>query len=93
MPSSELWLTRFGPGGNRRGRRDPGAHQDPDSAGGRSLALVVTRKLNKQTPGELGIAEKTVKVDRARVMETMRAGSLPELVQLAGEAGVIAVKL
>lgn len=45
-----------------------------------------------KTAGELGIAEKTVTVHRARVMETMRAGSLVELVQLAGEAGVLAVK-
>jgi FixJ family two-component response regulator len=31
-------------------------------------------------------------VHRARVMEKMRAGSLAELVQLAGEAGVIAAR-
>jgi FixJ family two-component response regulator len=54
------------------------------------FALVVTGMLNKQIGAELGIAEKTVKVHRARVMEKMRAGSLAELVRLAGEASVIA---
>ena len=45
--------------------------------------------LNKQIAVELGVVEKTVKVHRAQVMEKMRARSLAELVQLAGEAGVI----
>jgi FixJ family two-component response regulator len=54
------------------------------------FALVVTGMLNKQIGSELGIGEKTVKVHRARVMEKMQAGSLAELVRLAGEAGVIA---
>jgi FixJ family two-component response regulator len=50
----------------------------------------VTGMLNKQIGFELGIGEKTVKVHRARVMEKMQAGSLAELVRLAGEASVIA---
>jgi FixJ family two-component response regulator len=54
------------------------------------FALVVTGMLNKQIGSELGIAEKTVKVHRARVMEKMRAGSLAELVRLADEGRVIA---
>ena len=53
------------------------------------FALVVTGMLNKQIAGELAIAEKTVKVHRARVMEKMRAGSVAELVRLADQAGVI----
>jgi RNA polymerase sigma factor (sigma-70 family) len=45
--------------------------------------FVIAGFLNKQIGFELGIAEKTVKVHRARVMEKMQANSLAELVQLA----------
>jgi FixJ family two-component response regulator len=47
------------------------------------LGLLVTGMLNKQIAAELGIAEKTIKVHRARVMEKMQAGSIAELVRLA----------
>jgi FixJ family two-component response regulator len=47
------------------------------------FALVVTGMLNKQIGAELGIAEKTVKIHRARVMQKMRVESLAELVSLA----------
>ena len=57
------------------------------------FALVVTGMLNKQIGDRLGIVEKTVKVHRARVMEKMQAGSLAELVRLAGAGGVIAARL
>ena len=56
------------------------------------FALVVIGTLNKQIASDLGIAEKTVKVHRARVMVKMRAGSLAELVRLADRGGVIAAK-
>ena len=52
------------------------------------MALVVQGLLNKQVAGQLGIAEKTVKVHRGRVMEKMEAGSLAELVRLAGRLGI-----
>jgi RNA polymerase sigma factor (sigma-70 family) len=54
------------------------------------FALVVSGMLNRQIGHELGIGEKTVKVHRARVMEKMRAGSLADLVRLAGAGGVMA---
>jgi FixJ family two-component response regulator len=39
--------------------------------------------LNKQVAAELGIAEKTVKIHRARVMLKMEATSVAELVRLS----------
>jgi FixJ family two-component response regulator len=56
------------------------------------FALVVTGMLNKQIGAQLGIGEKTVKVHRARVMEKMQAGSLAQLVRLAGTGGMIAAR-
>ena len=47
------------------------------------FALVVTGLLNKQVAGWLGTTEKTIKVHRARVMQTMQAASLPDLVRQA----------
>ena len=44
------------------------------------MAHVVAGHLNKQIATELGIAEKTVKVHRARVMKKMDVGSVAELV-------------
>jgi FixJ family two-component response regulator len=38
---------------------------------------------NKQVGAELGTAEKTVKVHRARVMQKMEAGSLVDLARMA----------
>ena len=38
--------------------------------------------LNKQVGHELGTAEKTVKVQRARIMQKLGAGSLPDVVRL-----------
>jgi FixJ family two-component response regulator len=52
------------------------------------FALVTAGLLNKQVADQLGIAEKTVKVHRARVMEKMGAGSLADLVRMAERLGV-----
>ena len=52
------------------------------------LEGVIVGQLNKQIAGRLGAAEKTIKVHRARVMEKMEAGSVAELVRLAGRARV-----
>jgi len=45
------------------------------------LDLVVAGKLNKQIAAELGTAEKTVKVHRARMMRKMQVDSLAGLVR------------
>jgi FixJ family two-component response regulator len=52
------------------------------------MALVVTGRLNKQVAGDLGIAEKTIKIHRARVMEKLEAKSLVDLVRMADKAGI-----
>lgn len=52
------------------------------------LEGVVAGRLNKQIAGDLGIAEKTVKVHRGRVMEKMGASSVADLVRLADRAGI-----
>lgn len=52
------------------------------------FTLVVAGLLNKQIASELSIAEKTVKVHRARVMEKMEAGSLADLVRMALRIGI-----
>jgi FixJ family two-component response regulator len=45
------------------------------------LSRVVAGKLNKQIAAELGTAEKTIKVHRARMMRKMQVDSLAELVR------------
>jgi FixJ family two-component response regulator len=52
------------------------------------LQQVLQGRLNKQIGFTLGIAEKTVKVHRARVMEKMEAGSLAELVHMCDAADI-----
>jgi FixJ family two-component response regulator len=47
------------------------------------LGSVVAGRLNKQIAAELGIAEKTVKVHRGRVMAKMAVRSVADLVRMA----------
>jgi len=56
------------------------------------MQLVVTGMLNKQIAGELGIAEKTIKVHRGRVMKKLGIVSVAELVRLVEAARVPSVK-
>ena len=48
---------------------------------GQVLRHVIAGKLNKQIAAELGTAEKTIKVHRARMMHKMAVGSVAELVR------------
>src|SRR5881409_2050451 len=52
------------------------------------MQLVITGMLNKQVGGELGVAEKTVKVHRGRLMQKLGVTSVAELLQLVQKAEV-----
>jgi len=52
------------------------------------FTLITAGQLNKQVAYELGTAEKTIKVHRARIMEKMHCESLAQLVRLAEKAGI-----
>jgi two-component system response regulator FixJ len=52
------------------------------------LRYVITGMLNKQIAYKLGIAEKTVKVHRGRIMEKLGVGSVADLVRLAEKVGI-----
>jgi FixJ family two-component response regulator len=48
------------------------------------LPLVVSGLLNKQAASELGISEITAQIHRGKVLQKMQAGSLADLVRIAG---------
>ena len=52
------------------------------------IALVVSGRLNKQVGGDLGISEITVKAHRGKMMQKMKARSLPDLVRMASKLGL-----
>ena len=56
------------------------------------MELVVAGMLNKQIAGELGTAEKTVKVHRGRMMQKLGITSVAELVRLTEKAGLASGK-
>ena len=49
---------------------------------------LIRGRLNKQIAGDLGIAEKTVKVHRGRVMTKMRVRSVAELIHLCKQVDI-----
>ena len=48
------------------------------------LPLIVSGLLNKQAAFKLGISEVTIQIHRSKIMKKMGAGSLAELVRMAG---------
>jgi FixJ family two-component response regulator len=52
------------------------------------LPLVVSGLLNKQAAAELGISEVTLQIHRSKVMQKMKARSIPELVRMAERLNV-----
>src|SRR5438045_593427 len=52
------------------------------------MQMLLTGMLNKQVGAELGMAEKTVKLHRGRIMRKLGVVSVAELVRVAANAGV-----
>ena len=81
-----------------RSRRDVRERMEVDAIRARIRTLterehevmrhVITGLLNKQIGGCLGIAEKTVKIHRGRVMEKLGVTSVAELVQICARLGI-----
>jgi FixJ family two-component response regulator len=55
---------------------------------GEVMALIVSGLLNKQAGWELGISEITIKAHRGKMMQKMKARSLPDLVNMAAKLGI-----
>ena len=53
------------------------------------MQRVTLGMLNKQIAADLGIAEKTVKIHRGRMMKKTRSASVPDLMRLVEKAGVL----
>ena len=75
----------------RRGAEKAEARRSLDSLTPREfevMQLVVTGMLNKQIAGELGTAEKTIKVHRGRVMKKLGIVSVADLVRFVETAQI-----
>jgi|ERR1700722_599232 FixJ family two-component response regulator len=60
----------------------------------REIMIEVARgRLSKQIAGDIGIAEATVKVHRSRLMQKMKARSLPELGRMADRLKLVPERL
>jgi FixJ family two-component response regulator len=57
------------------------------------MGHVIAGRLNKQIAESLGTAEKTVKIQRARVMRKMGVNSVAELVRITERAGIEPVEV
>jgi FixJ family two-component response regulator len=57
------------------------------------MVQVAHGRLSKQIAGDIGIAEATVKVHRSRLMQKMKARSLPELGRIADKLKLVPEKL
>jgi FixJ family two-component response regulator len=55
------------------------------------FAHLISGQLNKQVGFDLGISEQTTKIHRHRVLEKMQADSIPHLVRMAADLGVVPV--
>jgi len=56
------------------------------------LTLVASGLSNRRVGRELGITEGTVKTHRGKVMEKMKANSIPDLVKMAGQLASFALE-
>lgn len=52
------------------------------------LPFIVSGFLNKQTAGELGTSEITIRIHRGQIMKKMSAQSLADLVRIAAKLGI-----
>lgn len=52
------------------------------------LLHIISGKMNREVAVDLGTAEKTIKVHRARIMEKVEVTSVAELVRLTEQAGI-----
>jgi FixJ family two-component response regulator len=70
--------------------RTESARQRLDALGDRQRRVldgIVQGRLHKQLAAEIGVSERTIKIDRARVMSGLGVRTLPALMQLLAEAG------